>query len=220
MRYLLLNSVRVRRLFLNLITCVAICACISGCSSAYKSLSVSQADAACLQKFKPVLSSALYNTKVNVVGRHLSGLLLFKMMPDSSQRVVFSSEMGVKFFDFEFSKDGGFRVYQVMKQLNKKSVLKTLRSDFELVLMRDVAPGKAVVKTDSINTWFGFAGNNETHYYIVNRSCDSLVRIENAMKRKPKVQVIMHNYNNGVPDTIGISHRNFSFEIGLKHIRR
>jgi hypothetical protein len=207
MRYLLLSS----------LTAVFI---ISGCSSAYKGLSVATGDASCIQHFKPAFSSTLYNTQVNVVGKHLSGLLLFKAMPDSSVRIVFSSEMGVKFFDFEFAKDGSFKVYQVMNQLNKKSVIKTLRSDFELLLMRNLVISEAVVKRDSVNTWFGFPHAGETHYYITSNSCDTLRRIENAMKRKPKVQIIMRDYHDGVPDTIGISHRNFNFDIGLKYIKR
>jgi len=192
----------------------------AGCSSAYKSLQVGSGDASCILKFRPAFTSALYNTQVNVVGRHLSGLLLFKSMPDSSVRIVFSNEMGVKFFDFEFAANGDFKVYQVMKQLNKKAVIKTLRSDFELLMMRNIKVGDAVVKKDSLLTWYGFPGEKETHYYLTNSSCDSLVRIENAMKRKPKVRIVMQNYNNGVPDTIGITHHNFNFNIGLKYIKR
>jgi hypothetical protein len=195
---------------------------ISSCSSAYKNLSVASGNAACIQQFRPAFNSALYNTQVNVVGKHLSGLLLFKSMPDSSMRVVFSSEMGVKFFDFEFGADGSFSVHQVMNQLNKKAVINTLRSDFELLLMRDLQPEKAIVKTDSIDgyTWYGFRHQHDTHYYITTASCDSLVRIEHAMKRKPKVQIVMRNYTHGVPDTIGITHKNFNLEIGLKYIKR
>ncbi|MHA4843402.1 hypothetical protein ACX0G7_04505 [Flavitalea antarctica] len=192
----------------------------TGCSSAYKSLYPASGDASCIEKFKPRFSSALYNTQVNVVGKHLSGLLLFKTMPDSSMRIVFSSEMGVKFFDFEFAPGGSFKVHQVMKQLDKKSVIKTLKSDFELILMQNLDPDKVVIKSDSVNTWYGFPGATETRYYITSRDCDSLVRIENAMKRKPKVQIVMLDYHNGVPDTIGITHRNFNFDIGLKYIQR
>ncbi|RYY10647.1 MAG: hypothetical protein EOO04_36555 [Chitinophagaceae bacterium] len=183
-------------------------------------------DPSCVQKFKPAFTSTLYNTQVNVVGRHLSGLLLFKQMPDSSMRVVFSSEMGVKFFDFEFGKDGGFTVHQVMKQLDKPSVINTLRSDFELLMMRNLPIDSAVVRKDSVLTWVGFPAAfkngrpKETHYYITDKQCGQLVRIENAMKRKPKVLILMDNYHNGVPDTIGITHKNFNFDIGLKYIQR
>ncbi|RYG05799.1 MAG: hypothetical protein EOO02_02700 [Chitinophagaceae bacterium] len=198
----------------------------SGCKSAYNSLQTVEGsggtitDPACILKFRPEFGSTLYNTQVNVVGRHLSGLLLFKLMPDSSMRIVFTSEMGAKFFDFEFSNNGDFKVHQVMSQLNKKAVIKTLRSDFELLLMRNIDLGKTVLKKDSTGLWYGFPAPKETHYYITDAACSKLIRIENAMKRKPKVQMKLFNYHNGVPDSIGISHRNFNFEIGLKYIQR
>ncbi|MBK7307905.1 MAG: hypothetical protein IPI88_13305 [Chitinophagaceae bacterium] len=50
-----------------------------------------------LQKFKPAFTVALYNTTVDVMGNHFSGLLLIKKMPDSSTRMVFSNEMGLGF---------------------------------------------------------------------------------------------------------------------------
>ncbi|MET0241822.1 MAG: hypothetical protein ABW174_00050 [Flavitalea sp.] len=205
---------------------VGILFAFSGCSSAYKSLQTVDAsggilnEPACFLKFRPEFGSTLYNTQVNVVGRHLSGLLLFKSMPDSSMRIVFTSEMGAKFFDFEFAKNGDFKVQQVMSQLNKKAVIKTLRSDFELLLMRNIDLAKMVIKKDSAGTWYGFPDLKETYYYITDASCSKLIRIENAMKRKPKVQMELFNYHNGVPDSIGISHRNFNFEIGLKYIQR
>jgi len=210
----------------SLLSSLLFCVCVAGCSTAYKSLVSATAKNGCVERFKPAFNSALYNTQVNVVGRHLSGLLLFKLMPDSSLRVVFSSEMGVKFFDFGFGNDGSFKVFQVMRQLDKKTVIKTLKSDFELILMRDLRTGdltnkEQIVKQDSSgNTWYGFNSAGETHYYIMSPGCDSLLRIENAMKRKPKVQIIMQNYRLGIPDTIGISHKNFNFEIGLKYIQR
>ena len=79
------------------------------------------ADVNVLQKFKPAFTVALYNTTVDVMSNHLSGLLLIKKMPDSSTRVVFSNEMGLGFFDFEFAPDGSFKIYSIMKKLNKKS---------------------------------------------------------------------------------------------------
>ena len=81
----------------------------------------------CLQKFKPVIERALYNTSVDVTGKHISGLLLIKTMPDSSIRIVFSNEMGFSFFDFGFFTGNGFKVYHIIPQMNKKAVIKTLR---------------------------------------------------------------------------------------------
>src|SRR5436190_6110153 len=79
------------------------------CSSMHKQMQTATSDPAILQKFKPTLGVALYNTTVDVAGNHLSGLLLIKKMPDSSTRMVFSNEMGLSFFDFEFAADGKFK---------------------------------------------------------------------------------------------------------------
>lgn len=190
------------------------------CRSPYKNLQRSAGDVECLEKFRPLFSTALYNTKVNVIGRHLSGLLLLKQMPDSSIRIVFSSEMGIKFFDFEFSRKGDFKVYYILKQMNKKAVLKTLRKDFEMILMLNMAKESAYVNTDAQNKYYAFPQGKEINYYITDGGCNELVRIEKVSKRKIKVQAIMQRFINGVPDTIGITHRNFNFNIGLKRLER
>ena len=59
---------------------------------------------------QPKFSTTLYRTQIDVVGKHLSGLLFFKKLPDESFRVVFTNEMGLNFFDFHFADhqfDGG-----------------------------------------------------------------------------------------------------------------
>ena len=71
------------------------------------------------------------NIEVDVIGKYLSGLLLLKTMPDSSIRMVFSNEMGFKFFDFEFTPGGGFKVNYIIKKMDRRPVIKTLRQDFD-----------------------------------------------------------------------------------------
>jgi len=173
-----------------------------------------------LAKFKPAFKVALYKTEVDVVGNHLSGLLLIKKMPDSSTRMVFSNEMGIKFFDFEFTTDGNFKVYFVMKKMNKKPVLKTLRKDFELILMEHLDTAAASVRIHNGLIYYVFPETKGYNYYITDSTGDNLVSMERASKRKTIVQAIMKNYINGTPDTIGISHKTFNFTIGLKRIER
>src|SRR3978361_803813 len=103
-----------------------------GCSSVYKNLQPATGNINYIQKFKPNFKNALYKAEIDVVGHHLSGLLLIKTLPDSTIRMVFSTEMGYKFFDFAFSPDGDFKVFYVVKQMNKNAVIKTLKKDFEL----------------------------------------------------------------------------------------
>ena len=190
------------------------------CSPVHKQMQTASADINLLQKFKPVFTVALYNTTVDVVGNHLSGLLLIKKMPDSSTRMVFSNEMGLTFFDFEFAADGKFKVYSIIKKMNKRSVIKTLQHDFELMLMNNLDNSKASVRTGNGLTYFIFPQTKGFNYYITNLSGDELVRMERASNKKTIVQAVMKNYINGIPDTIGISHKTFEFSIGLKRIER
>ena len=178
------------------------------------------ADAHILQKFKPIFTVALYNATVDVVGNHLSGLLLIKKMPDSSARMVFSGETGFTFFDFEFAANGNFKVHTVIKKMNKKSVLKTLQHDFELVLMNTVNYSEASVRTNNGKLYFIFPQTKGFNNYITNAQGTEMIRMERASNKKVILEAVMKNYINGIPDTIGISHKTFEFNIGLKRLER
>ena len=193
---------------------------LPACSSVYRKMEKTSADPARLQSFKPSFTKALYNTKIDVVGKHLSGLLLLKTMPDSSTRLVFSNEMGFKFFDFEFSAAGAFKVYYILPQMDKKAVLTTLRKDFELLLMQQLNGQKSfALKKDGL-IYHGFPQTKGNNYYITDSACQQLIRMERASRRKPVVTAVMQNYAAGMPDSIGIQHENFNFTIGLKKIRQ
>ena len=199
---------------------------VLGCSPVHKQMQSANADINVLQKFKPAFSVALYNTTVDVVGNHLSGLLLIKKMPDSSTRLVFSNEMGFTFFDFEFAADGNFKVYSIIKKMNKRSVIKTLQHDFELVLMNRPDNSNSSVRTENGFLYFIFPQNKGYNYYITNADGTELVRMERASNKKTIVEAVMKNFGKVqnfakvAPDTIGISHKTFEFNIGLKRIER
>lgn len=193
---------------------------VLSCSPAHQQMQSASADVNLLQKFKPAFTVALYNTTVDVVGNHLSGLLLIKKMPDSSTRLVFSNEMGFSFFDFEFAADGKFKVYSITKLMNKKSVIKTLQHNFELILMNNLDNSRASVRTKDGLIYFVFPKTKGFNYYITNKSGDELLRMERASNKKTIVEAVMKDYIGGIPDTIGISHKTFEFNIGLKRIER
>lgn len=205
MRYLLLSS--------SLLLLI-------GCSPVYKNLQPANGDIQSLQKLKPSFSVALYNTKVDVLDNHLSGLLLIKRMPDSTTRLVFSNEIGFKFFDFEFSKSGDFKVFSIIPQINRKAVIKTLRKDFELFLMERLNGVPFITRKDDHLLYYTFPKEGGFYHYITTQSSDTLVRMERSSKRKIVVRVTTQNYIKGIPDNIGITHTNFKFTIGLKRIER
>ena len=189
-----------------------------GCSSPYKSLQHTEGDVHAVQKFKPVFKTALYHAHVDVIGKHLSGLLLFKTMSDSSTRIVFSNEMGIKYFDFAFALDGKFTVHYILERMNRKVVLSTLRNDFQLILMQNLDYKQAYLLKGDQFIYYAFPVGNELHYYISEPETQKLERIESGTKNKTKVRAFMLNYSNDVPDTISIEHCNFNFTIALKRL--
>ncbi|MGN6490939.1 MAG: hypothetical protein ACTHLE_03005 [Agriterribacter sp.] len=170
----------------------------------------------CIQAFKPIFTTALYNTQVNVAGKHLSGILIIKTMPDSSVRMVFSNEAGFKFFDFGFSKKD-FQVYYIVRQMDKKPVIKTLRKDFELVLMQHLdAPSYTLQQNGEL--YQVFANGKDHYYYVTDSACSRLIKMERGSRRKKVMEAMMQKTTDEMPDTIGIRHNNFSFDIGLKRL--
>jgi hypothetical protein len=205
MRYLLLSS------------CIFL---LAGCSSVYKNLQPATGDINYLQKFKPDFKNALYKAEIDVVGHHLSGLLLIKTLPDTTIRMVFSTETGFKFFDFAFSPDGDFKVFYVVKQMNKNAVIKTLKKDFELILLPQKNYKSAYLLKDDYNLYYIFPKPKGSFCYITDFKGTEMKIMEISSPHKPIVQAIMKDDFNGIPDTIGISHKNFNFTIGLKKIDR
>lgn len=207
MRYFLLSSI----LGIALLT--------GACRSVYKGLQPVAADVNCIRQFSPQFNSTLYSTQVDILKHHLSGLLFFKQMPDSSIRVVFANEMGFKFFDFEFDKQGNFTKHYLLAKMDKKAVVKTLRQDFALVLLHPDLSA-AHTATDSRYRYIVVPTEKGNNYYITDTACTQLVRIEKSSRRNPAVTVWMQHYNNGVPDTINIRHEHFKFNISLQKVEK
>lgn len=203
MRYLLLNS-----------WCLLLL--LPACRSVYKNLQPAEGDIAILKKFQPAFERTLYTTQVDVVGNHLSGLLLVKSMPDSAIRMVFSNEMGFKFFDFEFMANGEFKVHYILDKMNKKAVITTLRKDFELLLMQDLDKARLTVFQQGQLWYYRFAQEKGYNYYITSQDGSELIRMERASKRKPVAVAVAKGYSGAVPDSINIMHKNFNFVIDLK----
>lgn len=206
-----------RYLWLNSIICLLLLT--TGCSSVYRHVQRNGGDARCVEQFRPQLGTALYSTQVNILRHHLSGLLFMKQMPDSSTRVTFTNEMGFKFFDFGFSKDGVFTKYYILPKMDRKAVVKTLEQDFALVLFRQNWQ-QAYAASDGKYRYAVVPTEKGSNYYITDSTCTTLLRIEKASVRKPVVKAWMESYRNGVPDSIHIAHQQFRFNITLRRVER
>ncbi len=205
MRFLLLNS---------------LIAILSGCSTMYRQLKTVAANPMQITRLQPAFGVGVYKTSVDVTGRHLSGLLVIKKMPDSSVRVVFTSEMGFTYFDFQWPDAGDFAVNSIIKQLDQPAVITTLRKDFEGILMNRLRESNASVRTDGKYLYNIFSRRKDYYNYITDSAYQSLIKLERAGRRKKVVTIYMDATPDHIPDSIHIVHHNFSFDIKLKKLRR
>ncbi|WP_198673981.1 hypothetical protein [Chitinophaga alhagiae] len=190
---------------------------LASCGSAYRHLQGTEENAECLAPFRPRFdTTVLYNTQVDVLQHHFSGLLLFKPMENGSMRVVFLTETGVKFFDFEFGENGSFTKHYVLPKMDKKAVVKTLRKDFEMILMRQPHAGGTAL-TDGQYRYTAFPLRKGRIYYITGMDCKELVRVENG-GRRPVAEVFMKDYKNGLPDSILVQHKKVKFNISSQRV--
>lgn len=200
--------------------CISMVCLLGACASSYKGLRVVEGQTDCVAQFRPEFASQLYKTNAQITGHALSGLLLIKAMPDSSTRVVFTTETGISFFDFSFGGPQEFKVYYLMKKLDKKVVVNALRNDFELLLMRWVPSTNSLVKQRGDERYQLFSKGSKIAYYVTDTSCNHLLRGELGSKRKRLTTAYWWNNAQQVPDSMYIRHDNFNFTISLKKLER
>ncbi len=141
-------------------------------------------------------------------------------MADSSTRLVFTNEVGVTFFDFEFGRDGNFKVHQIIEQMDKKPVINLLRKDFELILMWGITNEALKSYTQNNEIFYAVTRKKETDYFITDKECANLLRIEKVSKRKKKVEVTLKGEKNSPPDSVHLKHFTFDMQINLKKLQR
>ena len=191
------------------------CFLLFSCSSAYKTLVPVEGDPDCLKKFKPQFTTNWYEANIDVMDNHISGLMLFKLMPDSSMRIAFTSKSGLKFLDFEFSKNGRFTSHYVIDNLNRKSVINTLRKDFEIILMQSLDEWPILSYSKSGLYFYAVPDpEDDSDYYVTSPDCTNLVRVEKG-GRKKVLEAFFSNYTNRIPGEVTLSHTTFNMKISL-----
>jgi hypothetical protein len=195
-------------------------ACLGLSCNQYQHMQKIPSDETCIQKLKPDFHHVVYKTSVDVIGKHISGLLVVKHLPDGSTRVVFTNEMGFSFFDFGFPADSGFKVYFIIPQMDKDALVRTLRKDFELLLFRNMNNNKSYALKDSGLIYHAYLQTEGVNYYITDSNCRQLVKMQRASTKKPVMEaVIFGDSRTASPDSISIRHFNIShFSITLKQI--
>jgi hypothetical protein len=174
-----------------------------------------------LSIFGDNFNSFLFKTNITVYGKDFSGLLVTKQMSPQDYRVIFTTELGMKLFDFEF-KDTSFTLHYCVPQFNKPKLLKTIREDIRILLMNGIKEKQADQLVDRKNLFdvFRVKDGKMYNYYFIEKSSGHLVKIEHSKKQVKKIIFTLNNYENGFPATILIRHYNIKLKIELNLLKK
>jgi DNA-dependent RNA polymerase auxiliary subunit epsilon len=169
--------------------------------------------------YKNDFSKVLYKSEITVFKNRLSGLTLIKRMPDSSYRINFITELGLKIFDFEI-KGEDFKVIYCIEKMNKKKLIRVLKDDLTLLLLENKLNEKAVIfkNKDNNEKVYRFHQKNSFKYYYVDPEAGKLNKIEECGCFSTKVSINFSDFRNNIPDKIVISHHHIKFNIILNRI--
>ena len=195
---------------------------VVSCSNPYKAITVVQPKEGekieLTPAFKDLSEGKLYKAKVEILKNYLSGLLMIKEVKGSN-RVIFTSETGLKFFDFEFATDT-FVIHHVMEQFDNKYVLKTLREDLGDIVFYDAKNQEVEMFRMGKDEELVKRRKDEDDYLYYFYEAEKLLKIERASDKKQKVIITFENYENDIPQLINIVHKDFKMNIELKYIKR
>lgn len=210
------------RNYIKLISLTALL--FTACSTPYKGYRSTKSSSATVYQYKPDFDRVLYRCIVDgkflLKKYHLSGLLFFKQLETGTKRAIFQNEMGLAFFDMEWKADGNFELKQVIPQLDKEAVIKTLRNDMEMLLMIGAEKDSEILlqrdrgeeQVYRLNKGKGYL------YYVVED--EKLIKIESANNKKKIVTInlVGKEDDTSMPVEAIFDHHKANFTISLTKI--
>lgn len=159
----------------------------------------------------------VYKAKIDIYGNKLGGILVVKKINNQSHRVVFTTEFGNKLFDFSFENGLAIKNF-VIKELNKKVIVKMLQEDFKLLISEKLS----VVNQFETNTEevFKTIQDNQFSFYFYNKNSYTLDKIVSTSKSKEKVEVLFSNTEPQIANSILINHKNIKLTIALEKFKK
>ncbi|MEJ2594573.1 MAG: hypothetical protein P8100_05480 [bacterium] len=186
----------------------------SGCSTAEK---LSDSEALKVSRpviFSPAFTKAVYKSDMFIYGNELSGLMVMKRSSNGF-RVVFLSELGLKYFDMEFiPAENEVKVHFINSMLDRKPVRKKLKSGLELIFMMRHPKAKYQFYRDSgvSSMIFLVKHRRQKSYYTYDKYFGFVHHIRH-MHRSEVIAVSLNNYDDAYPGTIRFNQPHLSYSL-------
>ncbi|HSH65566.1 MAG TPA: hypothetical protein VLB84_07170 [Bacteroidia bacterium] len=209
-----------KSLLLSSILAIVICSC----SKVHYQKATPLFSSAEIPVLKPIFgdhfNSFLFKTNLTAYGKDFSGLLLLKQMQPDDYRVIFTTELGMKLVDFEFT-DTAFTLHYCVPYFNRPALLKILQQDIHILLMNTIGSKKTELFTNKqhqqvIKQWDTPPFFN---FYSLNQY-QQIVAIEHTKKQIKKTTFVLGNYNDDIPGNITIQHHTVKLRIELALLKK
>jgi len=166
----------------------------------------------------PFPISSIYKTDILLRDKSLSGIIVFKKTAPAIWRIVFLNELGMKFFDFQLTKNE-FKVVECYEYLNKKKILAVLEQDFRLLLdssadLQLVKNSKLKSDTIIIKEQLPQSGRNKYYYLSENTYLPKKTELVGFWRQK--TTILYKTYTKNRPDSFAIYHNDLKLELHFK----
>ena len=155
----------------------------------------------------------VYKANIDVFDKALGGIFIVKKLGKNHHRIVFTTEMGNKIFDFTFLKDD-FKVNHILKDMDKKILINILKNDFR-VLVTENPPVENTFLKRANSVYETRIGTKKYYHFLSEEKLNKVVRVGNG---KGKVEFTFSEINDNIAQHIQILHKNIKLKISLKSI--
>ncbi|MCK0130969.1 hypothetical protein MWU59_05575 [Flavobacteriaceae bacterium F08102] len=156
----------------------------------------------------------VYKMAIDAYGKSVGGVLVIKKLGLEHYRLALMTEFGSTLLDMELF-DGDFTMHKVSDELNKKVILKTLKSDFNLLLKQRYKPTKVFEQDEGL---LYQASSKKGFTFLRFDSFGELFEIVQSGKVKEKVFITFLETTGKEANRILIDHANRKLSIVLKKI--
>ena len=163
--------------------------------------------------FSDTTKDYVYKTDIKIFKNSFSGIFIAKKLGREHHRIVFTTEMGNKLFDFEFQ-GKNFKINQILPEIDRKTLKNVLKRDFYALIKERAIPINSHTKENL--TMMESKLLDKKHYYLYEE--ERLKKIVRADGGKEKVTFLFSGINDNIANYIQIKHQNVKLEINLKRL--
>lgn len=173
--------------------------------------------------FNGQLIKSLYKANLKVMGNELSGVCIIKKIKESEFRLVFMSEIGMKYFDvgINFQKEAPeFKIYYFVSVLDRGEVKQILLNDIAALLNEFGVKNKTLVYKHEVSGDIALQNSYDSYnYYSFRYSEKNKIKIV-RWKARPegKSEIFIYEYDNNLPSDIKIKNSKYSTSLTLRAI--